>query len=263
MSEKQCRICREGVSAERYSGRLIRPCLCKDSMISYAHIECLIRWRNKSASSSSFFACPQCHYKYRCARTRVSGLAGNKVVIGGLSGLLFTCIVMVASFITTYFMDALEEPSSYSGYFFYVSPFAVAQDLMTAAFRVIRDGQLDEILSQPVVQSPRSNMSSSHYTPPGILRRFIHHFLIGLPLVGAGSIVHVLITLGMLAPAQFIARYRAVRSRRSSSKDVAALIVIALLAAGAIRALFQVYRLTERISRQALLRIEKVILEVN
>lgn len=30
--EKQCRICLDGVEAERELGRLIRPCLCKGSI---------------------------------------------------------------------------------------------------------------------------------------------------------------------------------------------------------------------------------------
>lgn len=131
-------------------------------------------------------------------------------------------------------MDAFDGPSSLSyGWFFYVSPFAVAQDLVAAAFRVIRDGNLANILSEPVLRPVRP--SDPPPMPPGIIQRFIYRFLIGLPLVGAGSIVHVLISLGMLAPAQFIARYRANRGRRNNSKDLAALIVIVLLAAGAIR----------------------------
>jgi E3 ubiquitin-protein ligase DOA10 len=34
--ERQCRICFEGVEAERELGRLIRPCLCRGS-ISVCH----------------------------------------------------------------------------------------------------------------------------------------------------------------------------------------------------------------------------------
>lgn len=30
--EKQCRICLDGLDAERELGRLIRPCLCKGSI---------------------------------------------------------------------------------------------------------------------------------------------------------------------------------------------------------------------------------------
>jgi hypothetical protein len=69
--------------------------------------------------------------------------------------------------------------------------------------------------------------------------RLIRRFLIGLPLVGAGSIVHMLLSLQMLAPVQFIARYRAGQSRRNSNtRDIAALIVIALVIAGIIRYFF-------------------------
>lgn len=143
---------------------------------------------------------------------------------------------MVASYLTTFFMSAFEAPTnSYSG-FFYISPIDVAQDLITAAFRVIRDGDIFELFSEPIIQSsrkPSANVQPSQ--PPGFLKRFIRRFLVGLPLVGAGSIVHMMLSLQMLGPVQFIARYRATRSRRDNSKDIAALIVIALVVAGALR----------------------------
>jgi E3 ubiquitin-protein ligase DOA10 len=93
--EKQCRICFDGVEAERELGRLIRPCLCKGSISvrahtttghyfrfnlilrKYVHVKCLQKWRNTSLSTGAFFSCPQCHYKYRFARTRIVGLASN------------------------------------------------------------------------------------------------------------------------------------------------------------------------------------------
>lgn len=181
-------------------------------------------------------------------RARVAGLADNKggsfgdlnvqvysivttVVIGTISGFLFLCIVMISSFITGYFMDAFDQPSSFgAGYFFLFSPFAVVQDLVAAAIRVIRDEELAGIFSEPISRSTRGQSQAS----PGLIQNFIYRFLIGLPLVGAGSIVQVLVSFGMLAPTQFIARYRATR-RKYNSRDLAALIVVALLAAGAIR----------------------------
>jgi len=175
-------------------------------------------------------------------------------------------IVMVASFITTFFMSAFEQPSSGSSWF-YISPFEVAQDLVAAAFRVIKDGDIFDEFPETVYQtsaSGRSSTSSSRSrSPPGLIKRFIRRFLIGLPLVGAGSVVHMLLSLQMLAPVQFLARYRANRRNRNNSKDMAALIIVALLVFGTVRALYKVYQLTETLTKRALVRAEDAILEVN
>jgi len=264
--EKQCRICHDGTESERELGRLIRPCLCKGS-IMYVHLKCLDKWRSMSASRSAFFACPQCHYQYRFARTRIVGLATNSVIVGGLSGLLFTLLVMIASYITTFFISVFESPSYYHP--FYSNPFEVAQDLVTAAFRVMKDGEMASILEDNIRQ--RSTTTSTPGAPPpvprprsGIIVRFIQRFILGLPLVGASSLVHLLLSVQYLAPVQWLARYRGSRSRRNDgSRDIAALIVIGLLVVGALRALYKVYQFTQFITRRILLRAEDAILEVN
>ncbi|KAF8905502.1 hypothetical protein CPB84DRAFT_1676517 [Gymnopilus junonius] len=258
--EKQCRICFDGVEAEKELGRLIRPCLCKGS-ISYVHLKCLQKWRNTAASNSAFFACPQCHYRYRFARTRIVGLASNPIIIGGLSGLLFTFIVMMASFITTFFMSAFEHPTYYYWYSRW-SPLDVAQDLVTATLRVLRDGDILEDSSSTVRSGPAQPLVPG--PPPSLVKRFSRRFLLGLPLIGAGSLVHMLLTVPYLGPIQWIARYRGGRSRRNSNtQDIAALIVVGLLIIGALRALYKVYQLTQHLTQRALLRAEDAILEVN
>jgi hypothetical protein len=155
--------------------------------------------------------------------------------VGGLSGLLFTLLVMIASYITTFFISAFEEPSYYHP--FYSNPFEVAQDLVTAAFRVMRDGDLAGIIEDNIRQPPsRPEEPVAPRPHPGIIIRFIQRFIIGLPLVGAGSLVHLLLSVHFLAPVQWLARYRGSRSRRNNgSRDIAALIVISLLVVGALR----------------------------
>ncbi|KAJ3514231.1 hypothetical protein NLJ89_g2494 [Agrocybe chaxingu] len=170
---------------------------------------------------------------------------------------------MVASFITTFFMSAFDGPAYRS--IFFVSPIEVAQDLMIAAFRVLKDGELGDILGEPILQSKpiRAPSSTPPASKPGFLKRFIRRFIIGLPLVGASSAVHMLISLHMLAPVQWIARFRGSRSRRNSnSRDIAALIIVGLLVVGAVRALYKVYQFTEALTKRALLRAEDAILEV-
>ncbi|RDB29260.1 E3 ubiquitin-protein ligase MARCH4 [Hypsizygus marmoreus] len=269
--EKQCRICLDGVDAERELGRLIRPCLCKGS-ISYVHLKCLHTWRITSPSKSAFFSCPQCHYKYRFSRTRFAGIAANPVIVGGLSGLVFTSIVMLASFITTFFMSAFEEPTHayYFSSYFYVSPFSLAQDLITAALRILRDEDAVGLFDDNLLPRMKSQVKagSGAFIPAeprqrGIFVRFIRRFILGLPMVGAGSLVHMLLTAPILGPLQWLARQRGGRRRREQSRDIAAMVILALLIVGAVRALYKVYQITESTTKRLLLRAEDAILEVN
>ena len=143
---------------------------------------------------------------------------------------------MVASYITTFFISDFETPSYYHP--FYSSPFEVAQDLVTAAFRVMKDGDMASILEDNIRHSTTStpNPPLVPKARPGFIMRFIQRFIIGLPLVGAGSLVHLLLSVQFLAPVQWLARYRGSRSRRNNgSRDVAALIVVSLLVVGALR----------------------------
>ncbi|KAJ3550241.1 hypothetical protein NMY22_g583 [Coprinellus aureogranulatus] len=273
--EKQCRICLDGVGAEQELGRLISPCQCKGS-IRVSSVACFYHEPGHSRprrlpwkSLSNFFACPQCHYQYRFARTQVVGMATNQVIVASLSGIIFTSIVMLASFITTYFMSWFEEPSTDYGWTFfgfrYVSPFEVATDLISAAFRVLRDGDVAGILEDdffPRERPTRYRAPTTTPSKPGFIIRMVRRFLLGLPLVGAASLVHLLLSIQLLAPVQWLARYRASR-RRDNNRDIAALIVVGLIVIGAARALFKVYKMTEYYTKRILLRAEDAILEVN
>lgn len=166
------------------------------------------------------------------------------VLVGGLSGFFFTIIVMLASYITTYFMDAFEEPTTssyYSWSLFFVSPLEVAQDLVVAALRILQDGGFESILEDTLPSNTNGSRGHKLNRPPrppsnpGFLKRFVKRFLLGLPVVGAGSIVHMLLSVGYLVPVQWLARYRGNRNRRDNSRDLAALIVVALLIMGALR----------------------------
>jgi len=262
--EKQCRICLDGTEAEFELGRLIRPCLCKGSM-SYVHVKCLHRWRNSSTSKTAFFSCPQCHYQYHFARTRVVGIATNPFIIAAITSIIFTIIVLLSSFLTTYFVSSLDEPH-YSSFFF-VSPVDIAQDLIRAALRIMQDE--DSIISDTFfsTSSRRTTtgpmMTAVPRPPPGIIRRLIRRFVLGLPVVGAGSLVHMLLSMPLIGPVHWLARYRGNRSRRGNSRDFAAIVVIILLIAGAARAIYKVYELTQKMTKWLLIRAEDAILEVN
>ncbi|KAF8213124.1 hypothetical protein K438DRAFT_1915330 [Mycena galopus ATCC 62051] len=228
--ERQCRICLAGVE-ETTLGRLHIP-----GSISFVHVKCLQRWRK--ASTSAFFSCPQCHYKYRFARTQIVGIATNPVVVGAISTILFTILVLVSSFITTFFMSWFEEPSdnyyyrsSFFGYssFFFVSPVDIARDLIRAALRILQD------------TTAKSSVVGA--TPRLALRHLIRNL---------GS-----------CPVHLLARYRSNNRRRESSRDVASLIIVGLVLIGAARALVKVYGFTQSLTKRVLLRAEDAILEVN
>uniref|UniRef100_D8PP53 Uncharacterized protein n=2 Tax=Schizophyllum commune (strain H4-8 / FGSC 9210) TaxID=578458 RepID=D8PP53_SCHCM len=272
--QKQCRICLDGAEVEGELGRLIRPCLCRGS-ISYVHVECLKRWRFSSTSSKAFYECPQCHYQYRVARTRAVGIATNPVIIGAISGILFVSLVMLSSVVTNYLMGRLDEDSGYSIWYyggpFYVAPYDLMRDLIRAALRILQDGDVTTLLDQAAYGRPTRTRDPRMPplkvpTPrgkPGLVMRLLRRFVLGLPVVGAGSLIQMLFTVGYLAPVHWLARYRARRRTRGGGGDIAALLIIGLLLVGAFRALYAVYQFTRRQTTRLLSRAEDAILEVN
>ncbi|KZP16815.1 hypothetical protein FIBSPDRAFT_934405 [Athelia psychrophila] len=275
---KQCRICLDG-DDDPDLGRLIRPCLCKGSM-TYVHVSCLNRWRANAASRQGFFKCSVCGYRYRLGRTRVAGIASNPVVTGALSAFLFTLLVLAASFVTTFFTAAIERPSSYwsFGYGYdaygmgYYDPWDVARDLVRATLRIIRD---EPLFDEPIFRSARAAVAAADGAAPemgpkaemGWIGRLLRRFVLGLPVVGAGSLIQML-SFPLLGPVQWLARLRgrggsAGRGRRGDSRDMAAVVIVVLLLVGAARALVKVYTLTQELTQRVLARAEDAILEVN
>ncbi|KAI0815068.1 zf-C3HC4-domain-containing protein [Irpex lacteus] len=254
--ERQCRICLDGEDPEL--GRLIRPCLCKGS-VSYVHVKCLHRWRTTSPSRSAFFKCPQCGYQYRFARTQALGMATNPIVVGSISGVAFTILLFLSSFITTYLISGPSTPSSS---WFFVSPWDTFREVIRSAVCGLTDIGCDD-------DFPLSFTSSSNRRgpprfrdpekPPSLLYRFFRRLLLGIPTVGAGSLFSVLWNLPF--PITHWLRVRLRRSSRSAS-DFTTLIFVGLVIIGALKALLTVYQLTERTVKRVLLRAEDAILEV-
>jgi len=188
------------------------------------------------------------------------------VAVGTVSAILFTSLVMMSSFLTTFFVSSTDEPSSY-WYSFYVSPVEVVGDLVRASFRIFQDegGILEDILLSkisPTDSTIRPPAPPTDSKPPGVVKRLIQRFLLGLPVVGAGSLVQMLFSLPFIGPVHWLARYRGSRNRRGSSRDLAAIVIVGLIIIGALRALVKVYQLTERVTKRLLLRAEDAILEV-
>jgi len=93
------------------------------------HVQCLNTWRTTSANTKSFWSCPQCNYKYAWRRTKVLGVSTSPcgcilcfvcvkpssdtslVVLGPATLLLFFLLVFSSSFIVTFFLPELSDPT--------------------------------------------------------------------------------------------------------------------------------------------------------
>ncbi|KAJ3551445.1 hypothetical protein NM688_g4698 [Phlebia brevispora] len=248
-NEKQCRICFDGEDPEL--GRLIRPCLCKGS-VSYVHVKCLHRWRTSSRTQGAFYRCPQCGYHYRFARTKVMGIASNPIVVGILSCFAFTLLLFCSSFVTTYLISGTSDDS-----YFFVYPWDTFREVMRSVACAITDIPCDD---RNVSARARRMGERMRGQRPTLLNRFVRRLLLGLPTVGAGSVLNMIWSLPF--PIHSWIRMRLRRGSRSTS-DLATLIFLAAIIIGAARALFKVYQLTEKAVKRILLRAEDAILEVS
>lgn len=122
---------------------------------------------------------------------------------------------------------------------FYVSPWDVARDLVTAALRILQDGDvagiLDTATSQRRAPPPVPGDPAPSPGKAGVLKAFISRIVIGLPLVGASSLVWMMLSVPFLGPVHWLARYRGNRRRNNNSRDITAFIIVLLLALGAAR----------------------------
>lgn len=136
-------------------------------------------------------------------------------------------------------MSFFQEPTIYySSSFFYVSPFEVLHDLVRAALRIIQDEDLAAVFDEALPRSRDGEAmmgAAREPSAPGVLRNVLQRFLLGLPLIGAGSLIHMFLSLPFLGPLHWLARYRGNRRRNNNSRDITALIIIALIIVGAAR----------------------------
>ena len=133
---------------------------------------------------------------------------------------------MLSSFVTTYFISDDDE---YGYTFSLYYPLEVFRNLVKMTIGILAD---DGMISETVVrQRTRTYQVKQPQGPPSLLGRFIRRFLLGPPVVGAGSIAHMLLSIPL--PFHWL-RFRTRRTGRQS-KDLMALIVLAVVLAGAAR----------------------------
>lgn len=160
------------------------------------------------------------------------------VVVAFVSTIFFTILVLFSSFLTTTFLNFLEKGSvdehlySYSPY--YLNPIDVFRDLVASTLSILNDelGIIDETAVSPTRASQLAKVVSN---PSGPTARFLKRFLIGLPLVGMGSLIQMILSLPFLGPVQWIARFRRSRSRRDTGRDTTGIIILVLLLVGTAR----------------------------
>ncbi len=147
------------------------------------------------------------------------------VVIAAVSTFLFTILVLLSSFVTTYFVGD-DDSSTYTYSFYY--PVEIFRNLVKMTISILVD---DRMLDDSILRQKAGNRIRQPHSPPSLLQRLFRRFLLGLPVVGAGSVAHMLMSI----PLPF--HWLRLRTRRTGrqSKDLMALIILAVVLAGAAR----------------------------
>lgn len=161
-----------------------------------------------------------------------------------LATFLFTILAICSSFIATWFINPDDVDSFSGGWSFFaggywVDPFGAAKDFIRIVVRFLRDE--DVIMDESMFS--RSSSRDAYLQPlrpqgsTGLIARFIQRFILGLPVVGVASLVHLLWTLSMLSPLHWMARWRTMNrgSRRERSRDIATIIILIAIIGGALR----------------------------
>ena len=161
--------------------------------------------------------------------------------MAAVSAVIFTLIVYLSSLVTTACLGLFEQGVSEDSYIFsyYFYPIDTFRDLVSSTLSILNDefGIID--------QREGLNRRSKHRPiplvtkPDSLVVRLAKKFLLGLPLVGIGSLIQMILSMPILGPVQWIARYRSSRGRRGSARDMTAIIVVGLMLIGTLRFIYQ------------------------
>lgn len=121
-------------------------------------------------------------------------------------------------------------------YYLSYSPFDVGKDLVRAAVRILKDKNELIMDEDAFLAETKVDVASTiAKVPPGLLKRFLRRFVLGLPMVGAISIVQALLSMPFMG-LHWIPRYRGNRRTRSDeSRDIAAIVIVVILVLGVAR----------------------------
>ena len=174
------------------------------------------------------------------------------MVVAAISAVIFTLIVYVSSFVTATCLGLFERGVSEDSYIFssYFYPIDTFKDLVSSTLSILndefgiiehRDGPLPRSLHRPTPLTTK---------PDSLVVRLVKKFLLGLPLVGIGSLIQMILSMPILGPVHWIARYRSSRGRRGSTRDMTAIIVLGLMVIGAVRFIYHSLILQSRLNTE-------------
>ena len=163
------------------------------------------------------------------------------VVIAAFSTAIFTLIVYLSSFLTSACLGLFEQGVSEGSYIFsyYFYPIDTFKELVSSTLSILNDEfGIIEHRDGPrhSSQHPPAPLSTK---PDTLIVRLVKKFILGLPLVGIGSLIQMILSMPILGPVHWIARYRSSRGRRASTRDMTAIIVVGLMVIGALRFVYQ------------------------
>lgn len=161
----------------------------------------------------------------------------SSAVIAVVSMAMFTLIVYISSFLTAVCLGLFEQGVSEDSYIFsyYFYPIDTFKDLVSSTLSILNDEF--GLIEYPGGPRHRSQHRPTPLStkPDTLIVRLVKKFLLGLPLVGIGSLIQMVLSMPILGPIHWIARYRSSRGRRASTRDMTAIIVVGLMIIGALR----------------------------
>jgi hypothetical protein len=159
-------------------------------------------------------------------------------VIAAVSTAIFTFIVYLSSFVTASCFGLFEEGISEDSYIFsyYFSPIGTFKELVSSTLSILND---EFGIIEGLRHRSEHRPAPLSTKPDTLIVRLVKKFLLGLPLVGIGSLIQMIISMPILGPVHWIARYRSSRGRRASTRDLTAIIVVGLMVIGALRFIYQ------------------------
>lgn len=162
------------------------------------------------------------------------------MVIAAVSTIIFALIVYVSSFVTAACLGLFEQGSSEDSYIFsyYFYPIDTFKDLISSTLSILND-EFGIIELREGLHRSQHRLTPLSTEPDSLIVRLVKKFLLGLPLVGIGSLIQMILSMPILGPVHWIARYRSSRGRRGSSRDMTAIIIIGLMVIGALRFIYQ------------------------
>lgn len=176
-----------------------------------------------------------------CAHSMISYVDRGPVIVGAASAAIFTIIVYASSFVTAACLGLFEQGVSEDSYVFsyYFYPIDTFKDLVSSTLSILNDefGIIEQLGSHHRGSQPRPTPLTAE--PDGLVIRLFKKFLLGLPLVGIGSLIQMILSMPILGPVHWIARYRSSRGRRGSTRDMTAIIIVGLMLIGSLRFIYQ------------------------